>query len=183
MAPVKNIVEPDPLIIDFQDLFNPQDIKGQILDLACGDGHNGIYLATLGLPIMLMDISQKALEKAETLAFENKVSINTQTVDLEVIGIDPLPENRYEGILVFRYLHRPLIPAIKKALLEDGILIYETFTTDQAGFGKPNNPDFLLQHGELKELFKGWEIVHYFEGIKNNPERAIAQIVCRKRPL
>jgi hypothetical protein len=69
---------------------------------------------------------------------------------------------------------------MKKALKKGGILIYETFTVEQPKFGKPHNPNFLLILGELGEWFEGWEIIHYFEGIKDNPKRSVAQIVCRK---
>ena len=38
----------------------------------------------------------------------------------------------------------------------------------------------VLNRGELKAIFSDWEVIFYFEGIKTNPERAIAQIVCQK---
>ena len=114
------------------------------------------------------------------MAAEIGVTIETWQVDLEGKGINPLPEESYGGILVFNYLHRPLIPCIKKALKDGAILIYETFTTDQPRFGKPHNPDFLLKPGELRKWFKDWRIIHYFEGIKHDPERSVAQIVCQK---
>jgi len=53
----------------------------------------------------------------------------------------------YSVILVFRYLHRPLMPCIRKALRTGGFLVYSTYTVDQAQFGKPRNPDFLLKPG------------------------------------
>ena len=93
----------------------------------------------------------------------------------------PIPaEETYGAILVFRYLHRPLLPRIREALKPGGVLIYETFTRDQARFGKPKNPDFLLKKGELRQWFEDWEHLHYFEGIKTGPDRAVAQLVCRK---
>lgn len=73
---------------------------------------------------------------------------------------------------------------IKQATISGGIVVYETFTVDQAQFGRPKNPDFLLKHGELAELFADWQILHSFEGIvdANNDagKQAIAQIVARK---
>jgi tellurite methyltransferase len=108
------------------------------------------------------------------------VTIKFWQVDLERKGINPLPEELCGGILVFRYLHRPLIASMKKALKKGGILVYETFTVEQPKFGKPHNPDFLLKPGELHKWFEDWTIIHSFEGIKDNPKRAVAQIVCRK---
>ena len=90
------------------------------------------------------------------------------------------PLDFFAAIVVFRYLHRVLIPDIKLALKKGGVLVYETFTTAQAKLGKPRNPDFLLNTGELLSWFKDWEVLHHFEGTLKNPERAVSQIVCRK---
>ncbi|HUC72725.1 MAG TPA: hypothetical protein VMS01_16160 [Stellaceae bacterium] len=41
------------------------------------------------------------------------------------------------------YLHRPLLPAIGRALAPGGIVIYETFAEGHEHFGRPTNSDFL----------------------------------------
>jgi tellurite methyltransferase len=173
-------LKPARLLLEHLSLFTDGTLPGPILDLACGDGHNGILLAQKNLEVICCDKSQESLDRARKLAAEKDVSVEFWQVDLEREGINPLSEESYGGILVFRYLHRPLIPSMKKALKKGGILIYETFTVQQPKFGKPHNPDFLLGLGELKEWFEDWKILHYFEGIKDNPKRAVAQIVCRK---
>jgi len=173
-------LKPAQLLLDHLGLFTHGTLPGPILDMACGDGHNGILLAQRNLEVICCDKSQEALDRARILAAEKGAAVEFWQVDLERGGINPLPEEFYGGILVFRYLHRPLIPSLKRALKEGGILIYETFTVEQPKFGKPHNPDFLLRPGELREWFEGWKIIHDFEGIKDNPERAVAQIVCRK---
>ena len=171
---------PAQLLVDYWNLFEKEKLSGPILDLACGDGHNGTFLATKDLPVICCDISEKALSRAGKLAAETQVNVDLWQVDLEAEDMNPLPEDIYEGVLVFRYLHRPLIPCIKKALKKGGILIYETFTIEQPKFGKPHNPKFLLNPGELLDWFKDWDIIHHFEGIKEGPKRAVAQVVCRK---
>ena len=171
---------PAQLLVDHWSLFEKERPSGPILDLACGDGHNGIFLATKDLPVICCDISEQALSRAEKLASENRVKVGLWQTDLETEAANPLQEDFYGGILVFRYLHRPLIPCIKKALKKGGILIYETFTIDQPRFGKPHNPNFLLEPGELPGWFEDWEIVYDFEGVKQGPERAVAQVVCKK---
>jgi SAM-dependent methyltransferase len=174
------ILKPAQLLLDHLSLFTDGSLPGPVLDLACGDGHNGIFLAQENLVVTCCDKSQEALERARILAAEHGVTVEFWQVDLEREGINPLPKEFYGGILVFRYLHRPLIPSMKKALKEGGLLTYETFTVEQPKFGKPHNPDFLLRPGELREWFEDWKIIHYFEGIKDNPKRAVAQIVCQK---
>jgi tellurite methyltransferase len=169
---------PDNLLMDHVDLFGGLD--GPILDLACGDGHNGVFLASKGYPVVLADVSEEALGQARALAGEQGVKVSLWQIDLEKSEGNPFIDDDYRAVLVFRYLHRPLMPCIKKALKRGGLIIYETFTVDQPQFGKPKNPDFLLTHGELLKWFEGWEAIYQFEGILQNPERAIAQIVCRK---
>ena len=58
--------------------------------------------------------------------------------------------------------------------------MYETFTKDQVRFGRPHNPEFLLKPGELLDWFGEWQRIHYFEGVRENPPRAVAQLVARK---
>ena len=43
----------------------------------------------------------------------------------------------YDGIIVTHYLHRPLLPAIARALAPGGVLIYETFARGNERFGRP----------------------------------------------
>jgi tellurite methyltransferase len=174
------MLEQAKLLEEFSGLLTREELPGPVLDLASGDGHNGVYLATLGLQVTCCDRSGEALETASRLASEHGVHIRTWQADLEVAGVNPLPVEAFGAIVVFRYLHRPLLSCIRKALRHGGILVYETFTVDQSKFGKPRNPAHLLESGELREAFADWEVLHWFEGEKTDPLRAVAQIVCRR---
>ena len=151
-----------------------------IIDLACGEGQNGLFLADKGLPIIFADQSDSALQSVDNALSGINSASQTWLVDLEQPGINPLEHKLFSAALVFRYLHRPLMPALLESIAPGGLIIYETFTIDNRQFGRPNRSDFLLQPSELKNYFNNWEILHYFEGILSNPDRAIAQIVCRK---
>lgn len=170
---------PDALVKKYASLLQNDDLDGPVLDLACGRGQNGLYVAELGLPVILADRSADALKMAQDSAREKGVQPEFWEVDLES-GVDPLPVDHFHAILVFRYLHRPLIPKIRQAVREGGIVIYETFTDEQPKYGKPHNPDFLLRPGELAAWFEDWEVIHSFEGLLEAPRRAAAQVVCRK---
>jgi tellurite methyltransferase len=170
---------PSLLLTEFSALLEDTNLEGPILDLACGRGENGLFLASLGLPVVLADKSAEALKAARRSAEEQRLEVRFWEVDLET-GRNPLQEEYYRAILVFRYLYRPLIPSLRKAVRRGGILIYETFTIEQPKYGKPHNPDYLLQSGELAGWFEDWQIIHYFEGLLEGPRRAMAQIVCRK---
>lgn len=159
--------------------------KGPVLDLACGGGRNGLYLLSRGVPVVFADIRADALEQiSEALAGQGPTSVELWQVDLEDAGSSPLAGRLFSAIMVFRYLHRPLMPSIRDAICPGGLLIYETFTVEQPNYGRPKNPDFLLQPGELLQCFGDWQVLHSFEGIegsgKPGEKRAIAQIVARK---
>jgi len=173
-------LRPDALVETFSDLILAERPEGPVLDLASGDGHNGLFLAAKGLPVILADRSDEALSKAKEADDDVQGKVTIWKVDLERPGENPLTEKAYSAILVFRYLHRPLMPCIRKALKAGGFLVYSTYTMEQAQFGKPRNPDFLLKSGELMDWFKDWKVLHHFEGIQENPRRAVAEIVCRK---
>lgn len=175
----QHIFKPSSLLAEQWPIFREAARLGPIIDLACGNGRNGLFLAANGIPVVLIDWSEDRLTEARRLARQAGVSAQIRRLDLEKAGTDPLADIGAGGIMVFRYLHRPLIPAIRRSIRRGGILMYETFTRDQRRFGRPRNPDYLLQPEELIGWFRDWEILHYFEGIIEEPPRAVAQIVCR----
>jgi hypothetical protein len=61
----------------------------------------------------------------------------------------PLPGERFDAVIVTNYLHRALLPDLIAAVADDGVLLYETFAQGNEAYGKPSNPDFLLEPGEL----------------------------------
>jgi hypothetical protein len=83
---------------------------------------------------------------------------------------------------VFCFLFRPLALPICEALAPGGLLLYETFTIHQRDLGqKPTNTAFLLQEGELPELFGELQILSYWEGLTEGPRpQAMARLVARK---
>ncbi len=168
------------LIADYFDQLQACTKNGPIIDLACGEGRNGLFLADKGLPVIFSDRSESALQSVNNALNTVKNESETWLINFEQQGINPLEDKQFSAALVFRYLHRPLLPHLLEAILPGGLIIYETFTIDNKQFGRPNNHDFLLKSGELKKYFNGWDILHYFEGVLTNPDRAIAQIVCRK---
>jgi hypothetical protein len=86
-------------------------------------------------------------------------------------------------VLVFRYLWRPLAPALAALLAPGGLLVYETFTLAQEKLPHgPRNPAFLLRPGELRELFPGLRVRLFEEGLFGaGPERqALARLVAER---
>ena len=157
--------------------------SGPVLDLACGSGRNGIHLVSQGQSVIFADRQQAKLDEIARNLQGNELA-TFWAVDLEHPARNPLTGHSFASILVFRYLHRPLMAAIKESVQPGGLVVYETFTVDQPRFGRPSNPAFLLQPGELEDTFYHWEIIHSFEGVtiseSSGREQAIAQIVARR---
>jgi len=125
-----------------------------------------------------MDDDPDILASAEALARRNGVRITTTVRDLERRDTR-LPEGRYALVTVFRFLHRPLLPAIGRALAPGGRLVYETFRRGQARFGRPTHPRFLLEDGELRTAFPGLVVERYDEpGPEDGP--ITARLLARR---
>ena len=169
-------IEPAPFLVENVALLP----KGRVLDVATGYGRNALYLAGLGFQVDGVDISAEAVRYAGEAARASGLSINLRTASLE--DEFKIEKNGYDVIICFSYLQRALIPQIKAGLRRGGVVVYETFLVDQALWGKPKNPDYLLKHNELLEMFRDFRCLRYREGVFINGQdrRAIASIVAEK---
>ena len=151
--------------------------KGRVLDVAMGNGRNAIYLAKAGFDVEGVDMSPEAVNTALESSRKAGVTIGAHVADLE--GNYQIEKSAYDVIICFNYLQRSLITQIKDGLRVGGMVAYETFTVDQARFGKPTNPDYLLKYNELLNLFRDFRCLYYREGIVEE-RKALASIIAKK---
>ncbi|MYM86173.1 methyltransferase domain-containing protein [Rugamonas sp. FT82W] len=152
---------------------------GEVLDLACGSGRHARHLASLGHAVVAVDRDPEALAAAAG------PEITTTAIDLEEAGaVWPFGPERFAGIVVTNYLHRPLTADMLASLAPNGVLIYETFADGNAQFGKPSNPAFLLQAGELLDWARnhGLRVVAFEDGVIDTPKAAMVQRLCAVKP-
>jgi len=187
--------------------------RGPVLDVACGDGRNGLALALadrLGkqrsksadvsgpdgeadafasqLPgrgggpwspeVLLVDRSAEAIGELVRSGLPQNAAF--RQMDLETPEPPSFGVDAFGVVLVFRYLHRPLIPVLRACLAPGGMLVYETYMQGQEAYGKPRNPDHLLRRGELAAWFGDWEVLELYEGELASPPRVMGRVVCRK---
>jgi len=139
--------------------------QGLILDLASGRGRHARAMASGGLGVVAVDRNRESLGELARAATRDGTPIACVRADLENRFEPPFRPESFGAILVFRYLHRPLMPWIEGALRPGGLLLYETFTTQQRSLGwGPRRAEFLLEPGELPRLFPELEIDAYEEG-------------------
>lgn len=150
--------------------------KGKALDIAAGEGRNGVFLAQNGWDVDAVDISAIGLKKAEKLAAERKCQINTIVADLTTYKIQA---NTYDVIVNFYYLQRDLFPQIIRGLKEGGVVVFETFTTDHLQINSKMKREYCLEKNELREAFSEFEIIEYKE--ITTPNKAVARLIARKK--
>lgn len=145
-----------------------------VLDLACGSGRHSRLFLERGHPVLAVDHDPSRLGD---LAGHPRLEI--LACDLEDGSIPTVLERRFGGIVVTNYLHRPLFAPIAAALAPGGVLIYETFAKGNERFGKPRNPDFLLDRGELLAAFADrLTIIAYEDVTVDEPRPAALQRLC-----
>jgi tellurite methyltransferase len=150
--------------------------RGRALELAMGEGQNTIFLARQGFSVTGVDISEVAVERSQRRAQRAGVSIEAHCLDLRNAS---LPADTYDVVACFYYLQRDLLPQIVNTLRTGGMVIYETFTSEQAQYGHPTNPAYLLRPNELLEAFRKLRLRVYRELIVEGP-KAIASLIGEK---
>jgi SAM-dependent methyltransferase len=160
-------LRPSPWVERFLPLIRA---GGLVLDLAAGAGRHVRLLREAGFLVRAIDRDIKELRRFAEPGCE------VREVDLESGEI--ALGGPYDGVVVTNYLHRPLFPAIERALAPGGVLIYETFAVGNERFGRPTNPDFLLRPGELLEAFAALTVVAYEAGEVARPRPAVIERIA-----
>jgi 2-polyprenyl-3-methyl-5-hydroxy-6-metoxy-1,4-benzoquinol methylase len=148
--------------------------KGRALDIACGEGRNSVYAASLGYDVLGIDISEAGIQKTQKLAKEKGFSIETQVTDLDNFEFT---ENTFDLVLCFNFLDRRLFPGIRKTVKPGGIGCYETFNLDHLKHTSFKR-EWVLEYNELLEQFKNFRVLRYREVDRN--EKGFASIIACK---
>ena len=146
---------------------------GMVLDLACGSGRHSELLASMGHKVLAVDQDVAAIQAL------NNPLITYQCLNLE--GVEwPFIGSEFSAIVVTNYLYRPYLDELPQMLQKDGVLIYETFALGNGAFGKPSNPNFLLNPGELLTFASrhGLKVVAFEDIYVDQPIPAMVQRMC-----
>ena len=155
--------EPDPILAEYRNLLDGQ---GRALDVACGMGHNAMYLARLGYQVVAIDGSMVGLRHCRKALCQTDLPVSLVAMDLDSFA--PPPEY-FDLVIVVRFLDRLLIPRLKDALHAGGLLLYKSFNRNLLVERPEFNPDYLLEPGELAERFED------FRCIATNDSEAISE--------
>ena len=180
--------EPNDFLASIADRIQP---SSRVLCLADGEGRNGVYLASLSHLVTSIDQSRTGLDKAERLAAEKNVPIQTIQADL---GEYKLGVESWDCIVsIFFHLSPELrsviYPRVISALAPGGLLILESYTPEQLNYGTGGPPlaDHMLTPDDLEGYFRPLTIEHLWqrereviEGSGHTGMASVVQLLARK---
>lgn len=152
-------VQPSPWVVRFAPLAD----GGPVLDLACGGGRHGRLFLARGQSVLFLDRNVDAVAD-----LRGRSGAEILCADLEDGSPWPLAGRQFATIVVTNYLYRPGFDDLLAALAPDGMLVYETFARGNEAYGRPRNPDHLLEDGELLRLAEKarLSVVAYEHGLR-----------------
>jgi SAM-dependent methyltransferase len=150
-----------------------------------------LLLARAGFAVRAVDRDAARIESLRKLGRRLRLPLDAEAVDLERADVD-LGHDAWDLVLVFAFLHRPLLPALARALAPGGVLLYETFTSSPrdrgraevpvthggAGQAPPTSPEHLLEPGELERLVAPLHVVRRGGGSIDG--RPVASVAAQK---
>ena len=162
---------------------------GRALDLACGEGQNAIWLATLGWEVTGVDFSEVAIAKA-------RASAERQAIDVEFLCADLVeyePERSAYDLVLVLYLHIPSgergsVHAKASAAVAPGgtfLLLGHDLTNLTDGVGGPSDPDILYTADVIAAELPGLEIekaTTVLRDVHGDDRDAIDTLVRARRP-
>lgn len=146
-------------------------------DIACGEGRNSIFLARHGFRVTGVDISPVGLAKGRERAGAESLAVDFLPADLETYRFTAT----YDLIVNINFLLRELIPPAVAALNPGGLFLFESIL-DTPHLQGHHTRRFLLQPGELRELFKNLSglILHCEE--LPDAEVPVARLIFQRAP-
>ncbi len=165
--------------------------KGRVLCLCEGEGRNAVYLAEQGYTVTAVDASSVGMAKAQRLATDRGVSIETIVSDL---GDFVIPANTFDAVIsifchIPKLLREKVHQQVVRGLKKNGVLVLEAYVPRQLEFatGGPPTAELMMDLQSLKLELQGLELLHaeekvrdVVEGRYHTGQGAVVQIVAKK---
>jgi SAM-dependent methyltransferase len=163
---------------------------GRALDLACGEGQNAVWLASLGWSVTGVDYSEVAVAKARARAARERVDAEFVCADL----LEYEPDAGSFDLVLLLYFHLPpaelhTVLGRGKAALADGgtiLVIGHDRTNITDGVGGPSDPTILYAPDQIADELPDLEIVKATRVLRDVPgedrDAIDALVRARRRP-
>lgn len=135
---------------------------GSVLDIACGDGRNTMFLIENGFELTGIDFSNEALSRLKMFSQRSKFSVDTKQVDLS--EDDALKDiGVYDNILINHYrLNKYQLLGIQEHITDNGILFICGFG-DKHKVDSKIRKDDLIQPDDFENIRNAFELLKYDE--------------------
>lgn len=151
---------------------------GAALDLACGEGRNAVWLASVGWSVRAVDFSAAGLDKAKRLAAGLLVSSRAHFVLADLRSFEP--GLRCYDLVLMSYLQlpfgefAPIIERAARAVAPGGtlLLVGHDASNIKHGFGGPRHQELLHSAGRVAGVLSGELVVERAGSIRRRVETA-----------
>lgn len=171
--------------------FAPDRDRPRVVDVGAGEGRDAVYLAERGCDVLAVDVAPNGLAKAERLADERNVEIETRQADVNDLSLPPVDAVYSIGTL--QYL-RPENRAARfdqfeEATTPGGVHVLFAFV-DHPDI--PPAPDWgeeehFYRRGELRSYYDDWELLAedalvFDDESGGEPHRHAAETLVARKP-
>lgn len=147
--------------------YFPPINKPKLLDIGCGEGKDSSFFSKCGYEVDAFDISTSGINKLNSLAISNNVSINAFVSDI----MEHEPIALYDVVFssgVLHYIEPSIVKSImkkyKKCVKINGIVAFNVFVEKPFIAAPPEREEaYLWKSGQLLSFFSDWLTEEYFE--------------------
>lgn len=182
--------DPAAFLVRHADLLVP---GSETLVVADGEGRNSVYLASQGLKVTAMDVSEVGVRKARQLASDRGVMVDFQVAD--VLDWDWKPDAYDVVVAVFIQFLNPqqrstVFHGMQRTLRPGGRLLLHGYRPEQIQYatGGPTDPAHLYSESLLADAFAEMQIdelrcydATISEGTGHSGMSALIDLVATKR--
>lgn len=156
------------------------------LEMGCGSGRNALYLNQLGFNVTAIDANPGAIRSLQSIVEnEGLGNLNAQLYDIQDANL-----NASYGLIVctvtLMFLDpsriAPVIADMQACTTSGGYNLIVCAMNTEA-HPCPVNFPFLMREGQLREFYKGWELLKYNEDLgtmHNGARLQFATMLARK---
>jgi SAM-dependent methyltransferase len=200
-----NPFKPDPLVLRAFDLI---PLGERVLDVGCGEGADSVFFAQNGHRVDAVDSDTDYLARLSAYSEANALS-NLTIHHADVIDY-PYPPDHYDvvncllvGCCMKRSEFEKMLASLKRSMKPEGVMIMslrnylDPQLAEYTLTEKPIEPNtyikkddcceirYFIEEGRLQEVFEGFDILYYFEGIAPDKYMEVAEhgdsyIISRK---
>lgn len=153
--------------------------KGSVLDIACGDGRNSLFLLERGFHVTGIDFSREALKRLEKFARQRNHLVATRPVDLN--EPDALAElGTFDNIVINHYrLNKESLARLHSLVSDEGILFV-------CGFGHAHThdptirPEDLIHPSDFDDVLSHFRLLTYVEE-ENEIGSIVTYMFCKEK--